>query len=288
MKWVRDRSSWPEIETARGTWAGDTRYERAMRIQHDEGLKILQVNHISPLWASKDTKHFPDDLRDVYRFYQGLAKRWHGLADAIEPWNEPDIEPFGGHTGCEIASFQKAAYLGLKAGDPKLPVNEAVFAIDRPETLDEFGANEVYPYFDRYDLHHYIKLQDFARAYGRHRAVSGGRPIWTTEFNLNIFWSDEKTKELSEEDLRIQSYRVSKAFAKSLYEGTQKAFYFIFGHYVEQRIVYGLVHTDLTPRPAYVAFAAVGRLLNAAEPIGRVDLGDEVDGLRIPHNRRRG
>jgi hypothetical protein len=275
VKWVRDRSSWPEIETARGTWAGDTRYERAMRIEHDAGLKILQVNHISPAWTSKKPLHFPDDLRDVYNFYKGLAKRWHGLADAIEPWNEPDIEPFGGHTGCEIASFQKAAYLGLKAGDPQLPVNDAVFAIDRPETLDEFGANEVYPYFDRYDLHHYIKLSDFARAYGRHRAISGGRPMWTTEFNLNIFWSDEKTKELSEEDLRIQSYRVSKAFAKSLCEGTQKAFYFIFGHYVERRIVYGLVHADLTPRPSYVAFAAVGRLLNGAVPIGRVDFGDE-------------
>ena len=54
-----------------------------------------------------------------------------------------------------------------------------------------------------------------------------------------------------------------------------KAFYFILGHYVERNLQYGLVHTDLTPRPAYVAFAAVGRLLNAAKPIGRVDLGDE-------------
>ncbi len=163
VNWVRDRLSWPEIETTRGTWAGDTRYERTMRIEHEEGLKILQVNHISPPWASKNPKHFPEDLRDVYKFYEGLGKRWHGLADAIEPWNEPDIVEFGGHTGCEIASFQKAAYLGLKAGDPKTPACEAVFAIDRAETLNEFGANEVYPYFDRYDLHHYVKLPDYPR-----------------------------------------------------------------------------------------------------------------------------
>ena len=92
-----------------------------MRIQHESGLKILQVNHISPPWAAKDPTHFPDDLRDVYNFYRGLAKRWNGLADAIEPWNEPDLDIFGGHTGCEIASFQKAAFLGLKAGDPQRP-----------------------------------------------------------------------------------------------------------------------------------------------------------------------
>jgi hypothetical protein len=275
VKWVRDRLSWPEIETARGTWAAETRYEKAMRIQHESGLKILQVNHISPPWAAKDPRHFPDDLRDVYNFYRGLAKRWNGLADAIEPWNEPDIEIFGGHTGSEIASFQKAAFLGLKAGDPERPVNQAVFAFDRAETLDEFGQNEVYPYFDRYCLHHYIGLPAYPRAYSRHRAVSGGRPLWTTEFNLTINWADEKTHEPSEEDLRVQGYRVSKVFAGALHEGSAKTFYFILGHYVERNLQYGIVHTDLTPRPAYVAFAAVGRLLNAAKPIGRVDLGDE-------------
>lgn len=275
VKWVRDRSSWPEIETARGTWAPDGRYERAMRIQHEMGLKVLQVNHISPSWATPSPQRFPDDLRDVYNFYRGLAERWKGLADEIEPWNEPDIELFGGHTGCEIASFQKAAYLGLKAGNSEQPVCGSCFAIDRAETLDEFGANEVYPYFDRYNLHHYIRLPDYPRAYGRHRAVSGGRPMWTTEFNLPVWWADEKTKEPSDEELRFQAYRVGKVFAQALYEGSEKAFYFILGDYVERQLQYGLVHTDLTPRPAYVAFAAVGRLLNGAKPIGRVDLGDE-------------
>lgn len=275
VNWVRDRASWPEIETARGVWAGDTRYERTMRIEHEEGLKILQVNHISPPWAQKDPRHFPEDLRDVYAFYKGLAARWRVLADAIEPWNEPDIVEFGGHTGCEIASFQKAAYLGMKAGDPKRLVNEAVFAIDRPETLDDFGDNEAYPYFDRYDLHHYKALQQYPILYARQRAQSGGRPMWTTEFNLTVHWSDEKTKEPSDEDLHIQAYRVAKVFATALNEGTQKAFYFIFGNYVERHVQYGLVHDDLTPRPAYVAFAAVGRLLNGAQRLGRVDLGNE-------------
>jgi hypothetical protein len=275
VKWIRDRLSWPELEGERGKWAAETRYEKSMRIQHEAGLKILQVNHASPSWASKDSRHFPEDLRDVYAFYRDLAKRWNGLADAIEPWNEPDLEIFGGHTGCEIASFQKAAFLGLKAGDPKRPVNQAVFAIDRAETLEEFGRNEVYPYFDRYDLHHYIALPAYARAYGRHRAVSGGRPLWTTEFNLTIFWADEKTHEPSEDNLRVQGYRVSKVFSNALYEGCVKAFYFMLGHYVERNLQYGIVHTDLTPRPAYVAFAAVGRLLNAAKPIGRIDFGNE-------------
>jgi hypothetical protein len=99
--------------------------------------------------------------------------------------------------------------------------------------------------------------------------------MWTTEFNLPVHWADEQTKEPSDEELRVQGYRVGKVFAAALHEGTQKAFYFILGDYVERNLQYGLVHRDLTPRPAYVAFAAVGRLLNGAKPIGRVDLGDE-------------
>lgn len=275
VKWVRDRLVWPEIEVARDKWADETRYERSFKIQHDAGLKVLQVNHVSPEWSTKKQSRFPEDLRDVYSFYKGLAARWKGTIDAIEPWNEPDIDVFGGHTGCEIASFQKAAYLGLKAGNPELITNGTVFAIDRAETLDEFGANEVYPYFDRYDLHHYIRLNEYSRAYGRHRAVSGGRPMWTTEFNLTVHWADEKTKEPSYDELRVQGYRVGKVFSQALFEGSQKAFYFILGDYVERELQYGIIHQDLTPRPAYIAFAAVGRLLNDAVPIGRVDFGDE-------------
>ena len=56
---------------------------------------------------------------------------------------------------------------------------------------------------------------------------------------------------------------------------TEKAFYFILGDYVEHQLQYGLVHHDMTPRPAFVSFAAVGRLLNGAVPLGRVDLGDD-------------
>ncbi|BBO33316.1 hypothetical protein [Lacipirellula parvula] len=276
VEWVRDRLSWPELQPARGAWTDEGRYERAMRIEHEAGLKVLQVNHASPAWATDAQSRFPEDLQLVYEFYRGLAARWKGLADAIEPWNEPDIELFGGHTGCEIAAFQKAAYLGLKAGNPQQPVCGTVFAIDRAETLEEFGANEVFPYFDRYDLHHYIALPQYSRAYGRHRDGSGGRPLWTTEFNLPVNWANEATKEPSPEELRVQGFRVAKVFTQALYEGSEKAFYFILGDYVERNLQYGLVHHDLTPRPAYVAFAAVGRLLNGAKPLGRIDLGDDL------------
>src|SRR5204862_3010929 len=84
-------------------------------------------------------------------------------------------------------------------------------------------------------------------------------------------WADEKTKEPSDADLRVQAERVAKIYAMSLYEGAEKTFYFILPHYVEGQIQYGALHQDLTPRPAYLALAAVGRLLAGARPIGKFE-----------------
>src|ERR1051325_10259022 len=111
---VRDRLSWGEMEPTRGTFAASNRYDWSAEAQAAAGLQILQVNHHSPAWANPNGKRFPLDLRDCYEFYRAMAQRWHGRVLAFEPWNEADIDMFGGHTGSEMASLQKADYLGLQ------------------------------------------------------------------------------------------------------------------------------------------------------------------------------
>jgi len=67
---------------------------------------------------------------------------------------------------------------------------------------------------------------------------------------------------------------VAKIFACSLHEGSAATFYFLLPHYVEGQTQFGIVRPDLTPRPAYVALAAVGRLLADAKPLGRLPSDD--------------
>lgn len=277
MNWVRDRMSWPEIEGKRGEFAPHTRYDDSLSAQSAAGLRILQVNHASPGWANTNSQRFPLDLRDAYNAYRELAKRWHGKLDAFEPWNEADIKEFGGHTGCEMATFQKAAYLGMKAGDPELPVCQNVFAIHRASTLADFNDNEAWPYFDIFNLHHYYPFTEYPKLYHDLRAVSGGKPMWVTECNVTVQWhGDDKLKEPTDADLREQSERVAKVYTMSMYEGTRAVFYFMLPDYTERQIQYGILHKDLTPRPAFVATAAVGRLLADAVPLGRVKIADEL------------
>src|SRR2546430_11105371 len=46
-------------------------------------------------------------------------------------------------------------------------------------------------------------------------------------------------------------------------------------HYIEGQTQFGILHEDLTPRPAFVALAAVGRLLCDARPLGTWESDDQ-------------
>ncbi|MBM4020069.1 MAG: hypothetical protein FJ288_17415 [Planctomycetes bacterium] len=270
--WVRDRLAWGQVEPRRSEFAPPTtRYDASARIQSAAGLKVLQVNHSSPAWAGANGKRFPEDLRDAHRFHREIARRWAGQVVAFEPWNEADIDMFGGHTGAEMASLQKAACLGLKAGNPQATACLNVFATPNAAILADLAANQAWPYFDTFNLHHYGRTDDYPRIYAAFRAASAGRPLWTTEFAVPVPWSgDEKLKEPSDADLRIQAERIAQVFAAALHEGPQAAFYFLLPHYVEGKTQFGILRPDLTPRPAYAALAAVGRLLAGARPLGKL------------------
>lgn len=272
INWVRDRLSWGEVEKSRGTFAADTRYDQSAAIQSAAGLRILQVNHSSPSWAGAENhKRFPVDLRDAHRFHREIASRWRGKVEAFEPWNEADIEPFGGHTGAEIASFQKASYLGIKSGNPDAIACMAVFAIQRPATLQDFAANQAAAYFDTTNLHHYVALDKLPAWYASFRAISAGKPLWVSECSMPVKWTgDEKAKELTPEAAREQARRVAKTFATSLHEGSRATFFFLLPHYSEGQTQFGLLHADLSPRPGYTALAAVGHFLSDAKPLGKL------------------
>jgi hypothetical protein len=278
MNRVRDRLMWEQMEPKRGEFVStNNQYDFSAQAQFRAGLQILQVSHVSAKWANTNVTHFPPDLRDIYNFYREMAHRWRGEVLAFEPWNEADIKPFGSHTGSEMATLQKAAYFGLKAGNPNVIACLNVFAIRRAATLSDFDHNEAWPYFDTFNLHHYEALKNYPSLYADFRAVSAGKPLWVSECSVKVKWQgDEKLHELTDEDARLQSERLTKTYTLSLHQGAQAIFYFMLPHYTEGVLQYGILHSDLTPRPAFLAAAAVGRLLAGAKPLGRIELGQKA------------
>lgn len=276
VNWVRDRLRWRELQPAPGPLVGTrTTYDSAAEVQHAAGLKVLQVFHDTPPWACETPAaggRFAPDLRHVFEFARALAGRFKGRVAAWEPWNEANIATFGGHTVDQMCAWQKAAWLGFKAGDPDVIVGwNATAAVPTPAHTEGVLANETWPYFDTYNIHTYDWSHAYAGLWSPARAAASGRPLWITE-------ADRGTPHLKQgpwfdQDPRLERLKaewIAQSYAASLFAGSRRHFHFILGHYHEPNgVQFGLLRLDLTPRPAYVALAAVGRCLAGARVLGR-------------------
>ncbi|NLH40792.1 MAG: hypothetical protein GX448_03045, partial [Planctomycetes bacterium] len=283
--WIRDRLRWRDMQPNGPLDVAEpgTTYDTSALIQTARGLKVLQVFHDTPPWAVVEgdaSGRYAGDLRDVYRFCKAMAARFHGTVLAWEPWNEGNVATFGGHTTDEMCSYQKAAYLGLKAGDPNVLVcwNVSTAVPTRLHTSLVL-QNETWPYYDTYNTHTYDWPDSYERLWKPVHEAACGRPIWVTESDRGIAYATpEPWCDLSREGEIRKAEFMAQSYASSLFAGADRHFHFILGHYCEGgKIQFGLLRLDETPRPSYVALAAVGRFLAGARCLGRWDLDGKPD-----------
>jgi len=283
--WIRDRLRWREIEAEPGTFVYRTKYDDMAEAQNGLGLKVLQVFHLVPPWAAENenaTGRFPPDLRHLYRFCREMAKRFEGKVQAWEPWNEANASNFGGHTTDEMCSLQKAGYLGFKAGNPDVEVCwNPIGGINTKDQATGILENETWPYYDVYSIHSYDWSHAYADLWAPAREAAAGRPIWVTECDRGMRaeegspWGD-----YSHEDAVLKAQFMAQSYAQSLFSGSSRHYHFILGHYMETHahpIQFGLLRKDLTPRPSYVALAALGRFLAGGKCLGRWEIENQPD-----------
>lgn len=284
VNWVRDRLRWRDVQPEPGALTtARTTYDTAAEAQYEAGLKVLQVFHDTPPWAREAANaggRFAPDLRHTFELGRALAVRFKGRVAAWEPWNEANVATFGSHTVDQMCSWQKATWLGFKAGDPEVIVGwNATAAAPTPAQTDGILANETWPYFDTYNIHSYDWAHSYVELWGPARAAASGRPLWITE-------ADRGTPHLKQgpwfdQDPRLERLKaewLAQSYSSSLFAGARRHFHFVLGHYHEpQGVQFGLLRLDLTPRPAYVALAAVGRCLAGARVLGRWRPGGGVN-----------
>ena len=278
VNWIRDRMSWGGFQREPDKFPNETTYDTAADLQAKYGLKVLQVFHDIPGWAAdvkldgeNRSRRFPRDLRVLYKFCKATAQRYKGRVLAWEPWNEANITMFGGHTIDEMCTHQKAAYLGYKAGDPDLTVCWNVYAgAGTPLHTEGVLENQTWPYFETYNIHSYQKPDDYLNQFAPAREAACGRPIWITECGVRaVAQTARPWSELSQEDEIKQAEFIAHSYASSLFAGVNRHFFFILGNFHEREVQFGLLRNDQTPRPSYVALAAIGRLLAGARCLGR-------------------
>ena len=249
-------------------------YKRAAQAQTSAGLRVYQIMHDIPPWMAPDPKDPmarkapPADLRQLHRFFELAARELRGIVDAWEVWNEPDISFFAGRPE-EYAAILKAAYLGVKKGNPdaRVLIGSPAHPLDRwLHLVFESGVTD---YYDTFNWHTYRGIgsipSDTAAFRELQRAHGCDYPMWLTEtgdtaypINGDVLAGERRQAALyAKRYIIAAANRIERVFAFYLQEWRQPG-----------ALWFGLIRRDFSPRPGLAALAGLTRRLGRGQPLG--------------------
>ncbi len=266
IPWLRERYyCGQQDETGKTNWG---KYQTVLDELRAEGIHVCDVWHDSPLWLhpTRKSEPYPDDLRDIYRFTKGLSAHFASQVQAWEVWNEPDFG-FWQQGGDTFAAYQKAAYLGIKDGNPDVLVLNGSICGGVTSFVHNVYESGMGQYYDVFDWHTYSSPSDYAGQLRNHydAMLQDGvapRPAWLTESGTHLQGTEgEGGRILNEERQHLQCRFVPRSVSSALASGTQRYFYFVLPDYLENGIQFGALRPDMTPYPSFVALSAAANIL---------------------------
>ena len=322
-KTVRIFASWADMapRSAADYPAGGqaANYDAAIRQINAAGAQPIFVVLNTPEWASgsNDPLVPPSDPQTYGDFMKAFAAHNKGVGTVAgyEVWNEPDESAFW-HPQPDVVRYVallKAAYAGVKAGDPSATVVTGPTTGNNYSWIQQLYANGAGGNFDVVSVHTDTACLDrgpdaFYRDPGGqlaqytflgYRSVhdvmaangDGGKPIWMSELGWSSTgggptscsrgqWRGQKPSGVSE---AAQAQYLTQAYACLANDSyVQKADWFTMRDMSNQSVDelnhYGLVHTDGSPKPDLSAFRAVA----AANGGGAAQCGDfDAPSIRI-------
>ena len=234
----------------------------------------LPLNHSDNLWANY--------VRRIAAYYGPLGVH-HWVI-----WNEPDIDAgvYGYEYAGSVADYArllKVAYLVMKETDPQAVIHLAGLTYwhdelaGRPQYLarllqtlatdPQARAHDFY--FDVISLHIYFRAETVAPIVAAMDAIQGeyglGKPIWIDETNAapNQDPAWPVTRPDFDVSLEQQAWFLVQAHALGFAAGAARIGVYKFTDVLSAPGAepFGLLRADLTPRPAFTAYATMTHLL---------------------------
>lgn len=200
IQWVRLMIDWRYCEPQRGQYYWDA-LERVVKMCNDRKIGISACLYEPPAWALVGDSTWLVAPGDFERFGQAIATQFKDRIAAYEVYNERPTGtwPKVADRSAELyVPIQKAAYAGIKRGDPKAVVVMTglwEFPLYYLEDMYKLGAKDS---FDAINIHYYLRasrdphLKDAFRGdlptvlqqvdYVTRKYGDGGKPIWITEY----------------------------------------------------------------------------------------------------------
>ncbi|MHB1038465.1 MAG: WD40 domain-containing protein [Pirellulales bacterium] len=297
IEWARADFSWSGVERRRGSWSFD-HLDATVRMAEEAGVTLLPILDYDTDFARPAYQHldlWTEYVRQVVTRYKDRIRYW-------EVWNEPNLEQFWREkpNAANYTTLLKATCRTIRQIDPKLVVVmggvsgipwDYIEGIYAAGGKDSFDVMNVHPY--RYpalpevndlvaDL---VRLRKLMTKYG-----DDAKPIWITEIGWPTHESPSGTPPRQRRGVTPdeQARILARTYLLSLVAGVDKIFWYEFQAMEAQPFYnedhFGIVHRDLSPKPAYVALKTLTRLRPAGSTT--VDGAWRVGDLYCPHWKR--
>jgi len=283
VKWSRELFYWPCVEPEKGKydWSiNDTIVNTAKR----EGISVFGVLAGWSPWTKPYTQ---EGITDYCRFAEEVVRRYRKDVHVWEIWNEPNIFFWEGPKDM-YADLLKSAYAAIKKADP----NARVAGCSTAEIDNEFikrtlalGADfdilSIHPYRQSLNDREFIKDLYQAAALVR-RPDGSARDVWITEMG----WGTQMLHNTHQDywgpvSERQQAELLARTYIDALASGivsniTWYDFRCDGPSATEWEFNLGILRHDLSPKPAYRAFATVTSMLAGRPQCQELDLGPYV------------
>jgi polysaccharide biosynthesis protein PslG len=296
LAWIRLDAPWQALQPspgsldqagspAAGAWAD---LLTTLREAKARGLSVALGTSNAPQWASgksaSNDPPTPDNLPSFAAFMNYLAQKAGPYVDAYFPWNEPNIGlSWDTYDPVAYTRLQQAAYPALKAGDPTAIVSSApigptpgafnfvrqIYAAGIRGSIDVLSYNLYPPGAPEDGLPNAsgqaspLTLPGQGVLRGILDSLDPGRPVWLTELSWSTCSQNLSDIEICVPEATQADYLV-RAFTylrRYLSPGVQRIFWYRMDDQAASRASWfynqGLLHFDLTPKPAYTALDQV-------------------------------
>jgi len=280
VRWVRVDMPWSSIEThspairaGHGNWAAT---DAIVQAADRHGLKLIPVVAYTPKWASDsgDLWAYPDS-QPFEEFFAAVLRRYPHIT-AWELWNEPNLARFS-KPGPDPAAFVEFLRSARRAHDSVGSTAKLISGgvapggeIDVVSWINQVGMRGGLKLIDGLGVHPYSPaFPDDPRSWmmqleALHEQLADlGRPdltLWLTEYGApTVSFANGYAPALTE---REQADRLRAAFALATrFDWVENLTWYEFrdgcGQAADPECNFGLVHTDLSHKPAYDAMRDV-------------------------------
>ncbi len=274
VKWSREEFSWAATEPREGEFDFSF-YDTVVDTAHRHGVSVYGLLAYWSAWTAPYTEEGVDDF---CRWARAVVHRYKDRIHHWEVYNEPNIFFWSGPKELYPVLLERC-YRAIKEEDPEASVlGISTAGIDTKFIQRCLDANAP---FDILTIHPYRSVlceEQFIEQLRDTRAQVSGRAVWITEMG----WHTARSG-VSERD---QATLLARAYLAAAYSGAcTNVSWYDFRDDGNDRSFnehnFGVLYSDLQPKPGYRALATLCTTLATGTPTPRNDFGEGIFALQM-------